>query len=137
MPGESDAASALQGKADVRLADVQQRVRQLLLTALRTWRASCFGSESIGHLLEYIEGKINKFESDVGQIQNAAAGAEWLAIKLAIDGLLHGVALPEEEQAGKVAFQPQLADTAMRRQERQSNIQGICWNRDPALLAGG
>ena len=128
--GSSDPnpAPELPGKLGSKPAHVQQRVRVLLLKALRTWRASLFDSHAIEHVLGYIQIQILKFEDRVGWIRCAAAGHLWLSIKQAVDELLQSLAPGHEVRAADRAF-TKCRDTAMRRQERQSGIQGICWNR--------
>ena len=106
---------------------VQQRVRTLLLRALWSWRANLFECHAIQHVLEYVKSKISKFEDKVGGIQDASAGKVWLCIKRAVDELLH---LDQQHVLGQAAISAArtLADTAMRRLERQSGIQGISWH---------
>ena len=105
----------------------QKRVRQLLLDALHLWRVKQYDCTAIAHVLDFVQGKIEKFEDNVGDIEGAAAGAIWSSIKQAVNDMLHSA--EENAQSAERAFPAAKAVGPRNRLERQSGIQGISWLR--------
>ncbi|CAE7452212.1 CCR4-1 [Symbiodinium microadriaticum] len=113
--------------------DLQNRARSLLLLALRVWRMNQFDCHAIQHVLDFLQEKINKFEHNVGQIQEAAAGKAWMRIKHAVDALIPVAAAPSSSQLKSADAHAQPARDrkpykAGVRLERQSGIQNISWS---------
>ena len=108
--------------------DLQRRVRSLLLRALRMWRTSHYDFRVIEHVLGFVHVKIDKFEEKVGDIQDAAAGSSWLAIKDVIGELLQGVACCA---SGLQACEDR-REPLFRRFQRQSGVRNICWKKETA-----
>ncbi|OLQ13390.1 hypothetical protein AK812_SmicGene2588 [Symbiodinium microadriaticum] len=113
-------------------ADLQRRLRSLLVHTLSLWRTYQFDCQAIEHVLDCVQQKINKFENKVGEIQGAAAGKAWLRIKQVVDELLLQVRAPPNlhvqgaiPRATKARVEA--AHKFRTRQERQSGIQNICW----------
>ena len=115
------------------LQSLQKRVRSLLLLALRVWRLNQFDCHTIQHVLDFLQEKIKKFEDNVGQIQEAAAGKAWIKIKQAVDVLMPGATAPSSSEVQSAEAQVQVARDhkpykAGVRLERQSGIQNISWS---------
>ncbi|CAE7253254.1 unnamed protein product [Symbiodinium sp. CCMP2456] len=117
--------------------DLQPRVRSLLLHALHVWRINLFDCHAIEHVLDVVQGQINKFEERAGEIRGAAAGKAWLKIKQAVDELMlragapSSSTLPGEDFAAEAqvqAAQPLKPHRVKPRLERQSGIQNINWS---------
>ena len=129
LEGSSEATACAEPQGPK--ADLQRRVRKLLLHALHLWRTKRYDCSAIEHVLDFVQGKIEKFEDKVGEIEGAAAGAIWSSIKQAVNDML-----PSAEEKGQCGDLPagkaaddKATDGFMKRLDRQSGIQGICWNR--------
>ena len=107
--------------------DVQRRLRALLLATLRRWLGCQFDCHAIGYALEHINGRIKKFEDNMGDIRGAAGGFAWHAIKRAVDQVLQGPAEHSKVQPA-TSVVSSFVDDAKGRQERQSGVQNISWN---------
>ncbi|CAE7354386.1 unnamed protein product [Symbiodinium natans] len=132
---DSEGAEVPDCQKDRQLVGMQRRLRSLLLEALRTWRLRRFDCQAIEHVLEYVQGKISKFEDNVGEIQGAAAGQAWVGIKQAVGELLlraeDGPSAPEAQSTDSATRRAKNAKNAgafKGRLERQSGIQGISWS---------
>ena len=90
------------------------------------WRTSHYDFGPIEHVLGFVHVKIDKFEEKVGNIQDAAAGRSWQAIKDVIDELLQGVA---HCASGHQACEDKRREQLRRRFQRQSGVQNIFWQK--------
>ena len=111
---------------DSHQADLQRRVRLLLLAALRAWRANQFDARVIEHILEYVQVKLEKFES-MGKIHSPTAGAVWVSIQDAVKEIRRVEGTMQVVQSTSRARRA-ASDTRMRQLERQSGVQNIGWN---------
>ncbi|CAE7608462.1 nek3 [Symbiodinium sp. CCMP2456] len=109
-------------------ADLQKRIRSLLLQALHVWQMNQFDCQAIEHVLDFVQQKIIKFETKAGEIRGAAAGKAWLKIKQMIDELLLQIQPQSSSRVHSAEAQTQAAHPIKRgRVERQSGIQHITW----------
>ena len=129
---DSECAEVPDCQKNSQLVGLQRRLRSLLLEALRAWRLRRFDCQAIEHVLEHVQGKISKFEDNVGEIQGAAAGEVWVSIKQTVDELLQraeaGPSMPEAQRTNSAAHRSKNAGALKGRLERQSGIQGIHWS---------